>query len=107
VQLNGTCESGVWSFTVNIPIPKINLISPENNSVINDFQPLLSWAVEYDGTEILGYNVYFGTSEDPGIEFKNHPSTSCFIRERLVAGETYYWKVVPWAGNIQGPASEI
>jgi hypothetical protein len=105
-KINGTCESGVWSFAVNIPIPKVNLISPENNSAINDFQPRLSWGVEYDGTEILSYNVYFGTSEDLELKFENHPSTSCFIRERLVAGETYYWKVEPRAGDYSGPVSE-
>jgi hypothetical protein len=105
-KINGSCESGVWSFTINIPIPKINLISPENNSIINDLQPGLSWSVEYDGTEILTYNVYFGTSEDPELEFKDHPSINCFIKERLNDGETYYWKVVPWAGDYPGPVSE-
>jgi hypothetical protein len=105
-KINGSCESGVWSFTITIPIPKVNLISPENNSIINDSQPGLSWSIEYDGTEILTYDVYFGTYKDPELEFRNHPSTNCFIKERLTDGLTYYWKVVPWVGDYPGLVSE-
>ncbi|MCK5560162.1 MAG: hypothetical protein KAJ51_06195, partial [Thermoplasmata archaeon] len=103
----GSCISGVWSFTVNtsVPTPIVNLISPENGSFITSTRPTFRWSVEYEGSDVLSYEIYLDTNPDPK-EFEQSLNAFYFPRA-LENGTTYYWKVIPLAGNVTGPASEI
>ncbi|MCK5559969.1 MAG: hypothetical protein KAJ51_05225, partial [Thermoplasmata archaeon] len=104
--INGSCESGVWSFAIEIPIPKVNLISPENGSIVSSPKPTLIWSVEYNGTETLKYDIYLDTKKDPGIEVKNYTSKYYLPKKLLEDGKIYYWKLIPKTGLVVGPESE-
>jgi len=102
---NGWCISGVWSFKVEIPIPKVTLISPENSSIISSPKPTLIWSVDYNGTEQLSYDVYLDTEKN-FIDYEEISTTYYLPKTVLEKGKTYYWKVVPWAGAVRCPESE-
>jgi hypothetical protein len=106
-NINGTCLSGVWSFTVDIPLPKVILLTPANGSVITSTRPTLIWALEYNGLSIVKYNIYFGTDINPGI-YQNNITTNYFSTDfTLEDNTTYYWYVVPFAGNLKGYPSSV
>jgi hypothetical protein len=103
---NGTCLSGVWSFKIDIPLPKVTLISPANNSVITSTRPTLVWNVEYSGTEDLIYRVYFDTSQN--LNYNQDVTTTYYMPQLgLVDNFTYYWRVVPYVVGLEGYGSEV
>ncbi len=104
----GLCSSGVWSFSVNtgVPYPKVQLKYPENGSIINSPRPTLQWSVEYQGIEKLSYDIYLDTNQNP-IDFEKSTNNYYLPNSILKDNTTYYWKVVPFAGIITGPSSEI
>jgi hypothetical protein len=106
-KLNGTCISGVWSFTIDIPLPRAILKTPENNSIITSILPTLVWSLEYEDTETVTYDVYFGTSKDPPLEYEKLTTTYFAINTALQENITYYWYVVPYAGGLTGVSSEV
>jgi hypothetical protein len=105
----GYCVSGTWEFTVDIsvPYPKVKLISPENGSILPTVKPILIWETEYVGSESISYDVYLDTNPEPINFTTGHSSTRFTPILNLKKGETYYWKVVPWAGKISGLPSEV
>jgi hypothetical protein len=105
-NINGSCISDVWSFTVDIPLPRAILKTPANNSEITSTLPTLVWSLDYDGTETVTYDVYFGTNKDPPLEFEKLTITYYAIDTALQDNTTYYWKVVPWVGKYEGFSSE-
>jgi hypothetical protein len=105
-NIAGTCLSGTWSFTVDIPLPTVTLISPENNSVVTSIKPTLVWQVEYSGTEDLSYRVHLDTS--PNLNYNQDVTTPYYMPQLgLVDNFTYYWRVVPYVGELQGVGSEV
>jgi hypothetical protein len=104
---NGTCISGIWSFTLDIPLPKAILKTPENNSEITSSLPTLVWSLNYDGTETVIYDVYFGTNKDPPLKHEKISTTYFGINNALKDNTTYFWYVVPWVGEYEGLSSEI
>jgi hypothetical protein len=106
-KINGTCLSGVWSFTVDIPLPRAILKTPVNNSEITSKLPTLVWSIDYGGTETVTYNVYFGTNKDPPLEFEKSTTIYYAINNALEDNTTYYWKIVPSVGEYEGFSSEI
>ncbi len=105
----GLCTSGVWSFSINtnVPFPRVELISPENGSIIPTAEPNLFWEVYYDGPEIVTYDIYLDVDDDPDLIKQNIISNQYKPETILAVGETYYWKVVPKAGSVIGPESLI
>ncbi len=109
-NLSGTCLSGIWSFSIDIPlppIPKVILKIPENGSTIQSQMPTLVWGLEYTGTESVEYLLYFGTTPDPGLRMDNITSTYYSIDEPLSDNTTYYWYIEPFAGGLRGYSSPI
>ncbi len=106
-KLNGTCLSGVWKFTMEIPLPQIELKTPPNGSFISSTRPTLVWAVQYFGTEKLSYWVYLDTTPEFDSGFYQVTTKYYSPPENLEEGKTYYWQVVPWAGGLKGTASEV
>jgi hypothetical protein len=102
----GTCISGVWSFNVDIPLPRVTLISPANNSVITSNKPTFVWEVEYSGSEEIKYRVHLDTS--PNLQYYQEVTTTYFMFPLgLVDNFTYYWRVVPIAGGLEGYSSPV
>jgi hypothetical protein len=104
----GICSSGIWSFKIDMDVyyPTVELLRPENGSIVNSAKPTFAWSVEYYGTETLSYDVYLDTRPDP-IDFEQSSNPYFLPSTLLEDNKTYYWKVVPWAGNIQGLESEL
>jgi hypothetical protein len=106
-NITGTCFSGIWSFNVDIPLPRAILKTPENNSIITSTLPTLVWLVDYKSTETVTYDVYFGTNKDPPLKHEELSTTYFAIDTALQNNTTYYWKIVPWVGKYEGFSSEI
>ena len=106
-SLNGICISGIWSFNFNIPLPQAILKMPENNSVISSTLPTLAWSLEYNGTDTVTYDIYFGTSNNPPLKHEKLTTTYFAIDTALQDNTTYYWQVVPWVGKYQGLSSPV
>jgi hypothetical protein len=106
-NINGTCLSNIWSFTVDIPLPRAILKTPANNSEISSTLPTLVWLLENDGSEEIAFDVYFGPSKDPPLKYEELSTTYFAIDTALQDNLTYYWKVVPWIGEHEGFGSEI
>jgi len=104
--INGSCLSGIWSFTVDIPKPSVNLISPPNGSIIQALRPTFVWSVNYTGSEELTYDIYLGKNKSLEIQIFSYDDTNYLSKNTLAFNETYYWKVVPKAGGLEGFESE-
>ena len=106
---NGPMESKSYIVIVNKWLqtlkPRVKLWAPENGSIISSIKPTLSWSVEYEGNEILSYDVYLDTNEAP-VEYEKCPNIYFLPQGTLEDNKTYYWKVVPWAGAVRCPESE-
>jgi hypothetical protein len=105
--MNGTCYSGIWQFTMDLPIPQVRLKSPTNNSNISSIKPTLVWAVRYTGPEKLKYHVYIDTSPKFKQDYIRISETHYMPEYDLEVGKTYYWKVESWAGELMGEVSEV
>jgi hypothetical protein len=106
-KVNGTCTSGTWSFKVEIPLPKAILKTPENNSIIASKLPTLVWISEYEGSDKVTYDIYFGTNKDPPLIQERLSTTYLSLTEPLEDNIIYYWKIIPWVSEYQGISSEI
>ncbi len=106
-SINGSCLSGVWTFTIAIPVPSVALVFPDNASIVQTVRPSLSWLANYDGTEKLTYDIYLDTNPSPNIWQRNIPNAYYIPKSNLEDNITYYWKIIPWAGEVRGIDSEI
>ncbi|WP_455393055.1 DUF7948 domain-containing protein [[Eubacterium] cellulosolvens] len=104
----GFCRSGIWSFTVNtsVPVPSVTLVRPENGSILRSPRPTFVWAVEYEGSEIITFDIYLSPGKSPEPKITDYDESYYSSETLLEDNTTYYWRIVPWAGNIQGPDSE-
>jgi hypothetical protein len=91
---------------VKIPIPRVELTTPENGSVIKSKSPTLVWELDYNGSDKVTYELYFGTTPDPELKTDKIP-VIYFSIFGLDDNTTYSWYIVPWAGEIEGPRSEV
>jgi hypothetical protein len=108
-EVIGFCHSGIWEFSVNtnLPMPRVTLVRPENGSILHSSMPTFVWSVDYGGPEIVTYDIYLSPDGSPQPKLTGHDKLFYSPESNLDDNITYYWKIVPWAGNIQGPASEI
>jgi hypothetical protein len=104
-QDEGICLSGIWLLSVEIPIPKVKLSSPENRSIIESNITSLIWELDYYGLESVVFDIYLDTIDNPELKINEHDTLS--YTPELIHGETYYWKVVPKIGNTTGIGSRI
>jgi hypothetical protein len=63
----------------------------------------LTWTGSDPDNDIIGYDVYFGTSTTPAL-YKQGITATSFANVPVTTGKQYYWKVV--AHDSQGNASE-
>ncbi len=104
---NGRCLSGVWSFSVNlsIPVPQVTLQSPLDGVDVNTSKPILKWSVTYAGTEAVTYNIHIWSDDGEESIIESISGNKYSVEKDLENGKTYYWKIVPFAGDIEGPDS--
>ncbi|MDK2886881.1 MAG: hypothetical protein PWP54_1459, partial [Thermosipho sp. (in: thermotogales)] len=107
-EKNGRTESPFWSFTTleknSLPNKPTNPY-PSNKEVDVSNHPILKWeATDPDG-DILMYDVYFGTNENPPLVLKDSKN-NYFDPGELSFNTTYYWKIVvrdEKGESIEGP----
>ncbi|MCK5560281.1 MAG: SBBP repeat-containing protein, partial [Thermoplasmata archaeon] len=79
--------------------PKVTLLSPLDNSVVNTLTPTLDWTLNYNGTKLITYSILIDENPDPQTELKAGITTTSFTLENdLENHKTYYWKVIPKGG---------
>ena len=102
---NGPEESTWQIINVNNWVPqvkpKVILLSPPNGITINDTSIELTWELEDNSSKGVTYNVYFDNFSNPGIKTTGVLNTS-FVIDDLVNGKTYYWRVIPILGDLEG-----
>ncbi|WP_291286470.1 hypothetical protein [Flavobacterium sp.] len=70
------------------------LIQPTINSVLNTTTAILKWnATDVDATDVLTYDVYFGTTNPPTAKVAENTSSTSFD-VTLSTSKEYFWKVV-------------
>lgn len=70
------------------------LVLPIFNAVLNTATTKLSWtATDADATDVLVYDVYFGTTTTPTQKISENLTTTT-LNVNLNTGKEYYWKVV-------------
>jgi N-acetylneuraminic acid mutarotase len=106
-NITGTCLSGIWSFIVDIPLPRTILKTPGNNSIITSTLPTLVWSLDYEGTETVTYDVYFGTNKEPPLKHEKLSTNYFAIDNALEDNTTYYWLIIPSVGEYEGFSSEV
>ncbi|MCK5560489.1 MAG: hypothetical protein KAJ51_07840, partial [Thermoplasmata archaeon] len=101
-------ESSIFLFTIRKTYkpPTVELISPDDRSIFKTNEISLSWRVSYKNPENVGYKLYISTSElfsiTPEAELQE-----TFYKFTAPEDRMYYWKVIPFAGDIPGPESEV
>lgn len=100
----GKCLDSMFSFTVDldVDVPRVTLLFPENDAEVRTSTATLSWYVDYPGKLAVSYDVlFYNDSERPRTYMSDHEGEHIMV-SGLVMNETYYWTVIPRAGNIQG-----
>lgn len=70
------------------------IVLPVLNSVVQSSATTLSWnASDVDTSDVLTYDVYFGTVNPPVDKIGNNQTTKT-MNVNLVSSKNYYWKVV-------------
>jgi len=70
------------------------LVAPAINAALSITSANLTWnATDVDATDVLTYDVYFGTANPPTIKVSENTSSKSF-EVILEASKQYFWKVV-------------
>ncbi|MEW6070497.1 MAG: fibronectin type III domain-containing protein, partial [Candidatus Thermoplasmatota archaeon] len=88
------------SLPANTP-PTVTLLSPTNGALISNLTPQLSWKGEDIDGDPLTYDVYLDTSDATTMRAQDQTNTT-YTTPELTVGETYYWKVIPHDGKVNG-----
>jgi len=97
----GYGETQDYLITVTAPpldLPTCAQTATPNNAAVGVVRnPTLTWS----GTSGFptSFDIYFGTSENPGFVSNVPAATTSFAPGALMANTTYYWKIVPKNGN--------
>ena len=101
---NGPIESMIYSINVNLPqeIPKIRLVAPINNSIINTSEILLKWELVNENISQADYFVYIDTNDPPGMGNFSIIQINEYKITNLLNGTTYFWQVIPEVSGLSG-----
>jgi hypothetical protein len=93
----GNCISGVWSFTVILDeiehIPKVTLSTPLDSAILSTTAAVLTWELDYSGSEIITFDVYLDIAQPPTNKISPSQQETTYSAEDLVDGTIYYWKI--------------
>jgi len=104
----GVCISGIWSFSVNIsiPVPKVNLITPANNTILYLSKPTLIWLLNYNESKSVKYDIYLGNDSKPNLKVKDYIELKYTLDEDLQVSQIYYWYIIPKTDEVIGQKSD-
>ena len=104
----------VWSFTTvtlgnnapNTPTIYTSGGAPDSGQVNIDINANLSWLCSDPDDDDLTYNVYFGTSNPPGL-VSNHQTSSYYEPGELAISTTYFWRIVAYDTHGDSSSSSL
>ncbi|WP_455392623.1 pre-peptidase C-terminal domain-containing protein [[Eubacterium] cellulosolvens] len=109
----GDCESGVSSFSTNLYIekPYVNLKTPNHNQMLDTKNVVLSWELDYSGSEAVQYDLYFEVSMEDMLDrnrtpYKEKLTTTSMEIKGLYLDKYYYWQVIPYTAKVRLSADE-
>ena len=71
-----------------------DLVAPTQNVILNSVSTTLKWnATDVDATDVLTYDIYFGTTANPTLKIKNNNTSNSFD-VTLEPTKEYFWKIV-------------
>ena len=71
------------------------LVKPSLNSIVQITTVTLEWnANDVDATDVLTFDVFFGTVNPPTTKIGNNQTAKTLNVENLVSSTNYYWKVL-------------
>ncbi|MBU2565239.1 MAG: right-handed parallel beta-helix repeat-containing protein, partial [Candidatus Thermoplasmatota archaeon] len=82
-------------------LPRVTLSSPINGATITTTSVTLSWTGDDEDEDTLTYNVYLDTIDGSTLVSNNQTDTT-YTSPNLIDGITYYWKVIPNDGKVDG-----
>jgi DNA-binding MarR family transcriptional regulator len=110
----GTCESGIWSFTIDVEvdIPRAKLILPYDKQMVDEESITLTWELDYSGTDPVKYDLYFEVSPEKILDRNATPYKSSLTAKShevksLYPNKFYYWQVVPWTSKVRPVRNEL
>jgi len=100
----GTCTDGVYSFTVDldVDVPKVTLLFPEDGATINTERVTLSWSCDYTGKLPLSYDILLYEKNTTAHAYMTGVNEDHVAINGLENDTLYCWTVIPRAGKIQG-----
>jgi hypothetical protein len=105
-SVSQTASSTTWKFynagdgiTSYPPFPA-EIISPEMGAfvTVTDAKINLKWSGSAVANNIVGYDIYFGTTSSPAIHKSNHTTTE-LTNVAVVNNTVYYWKIITKDSN--------
>ena len=107
-DINNESTSGpIWEFTTKTDsAPNM----PENETPDNDssnvlLNAILRWECSDPDGDTLTYDVYLGTTSNPGKVASNQSSAS--YDPQIAYNTTYYWRIVAWDSNKMSKAGPL
>ena len=100
----GISSNGTWRFNINTTIlyPEVILTEPLNGSILNTTGFEIFWDGKNPTINDISYHVYLGTSLENMSKIGLVENTSYALKD-LEDNTTHFWKVIPVAGDIEGP----
>ncbi|MCK5561204.1 MAG: SBBP repeat-containing protein [Thermoplasmata archaeon] len=85
--------------------PKVTLLSPADDSIINTLTPKLEWELYNPEGETITFTVFLDENPEPKTVIQSGLTTTYFIlANNLENAKTYYWWVVPsWGVTLSKP----
>ncbi len=84
--------------------PKVVLLSPPQGFTVNETGVMLKWELEDRTMTGITYDIYFDTVTPPEL-YKTDITETSFFKDGLTDGATYYWRVIPRRGVLEGLCS--
>ncbi len=87
---------------VIIQPPFCTLLTPINEEIITTKSLNLTWETNFTEPSMITYDVYLDTDPYPRTLVAKRITDTKYLLQDLEDGGTYYWKVVPYLGDIRG-----
>ncbi|MCK5560343.1 MAG: hypothetical protein KAJ51_07100, partial [Thermoplasmata archaeon] len=91
--------------TVTETTPKVTLLSPPDESIVNTLTPKLEWKLDNPGDDIITFSIFIDENPKPKTErISGLTKISYTLEDKLKDGKTYYWWVLPsWGVTLSDP----
>jgi DNA-binding MarR family transcriptional regulator len=99
-------DSEIWSFYVAEKIPKIQLLTPVNQTLQYNDWVKLTWEIDYPKPDDLTSQLTYYSIKSPKKVVKNLTKSESYTIFDL-PDDTYYWRIVPFISTgLRGAESE-